>query len=537
MATAFQTHYDAVIIGSGHNGMVAACYLAQAGMSVLVLERNAEIGGATRSERVFKGMDARLSAYSYLVSLFPRKILDDLGIAFGSKRRGTASWTPSLSGGTMRELLLRNGEGAETWNREAFAALTGGDSDYRGYLRLQEMQAELARVMWPSMLEPLVTRDAMRSRLRGEELEAWRAIIEEPLGKVIEKLISDDLVRGLVFTDGRIGVASFPHDPGLLQNRCFLYHVIGGGTGEWQVPVGGMGALIGGLRDAALKTGKVTIATGARATSIATGAKVNAVAFETEDGGVEVDARYVLCNASADVLAGLIGDRGRLGSASPEATPEGTAFKINMLLKRLPKLRDSKHSPEEAFAGTVHIDEGYGLMLSNYAESMEGKMPTKPSGEIYCHTLTDPSILSEDLVRKGYHTLTLFGLDMPYPLFTEDNAGKRAEALRRYMAGIDQFLAEPIEGCLAEDADGKPCIEAMSAVDLEEKIHLPKGNIFHGDLTWPFVEEEDESGKWGVETEYENIFLCGSAAQRGGAVSGIPGHSAARKVLGRGTAS
>jgi len=535
MAMAFKTHYDAVIIGSGHNGMVAACYLAQAGMSVLVLERNGEIGGATRSAQVFKGMDARLSAYSYLVSLFPRKILDDLGIGFSCRRRGTASWTPSLAGGSMRELLLRNGEGADTWNREAFAALTGGEDDFRGYQKLQEMQAALARVVWPSMLEPLVSRDAMRSRMHGDGLEAWRAIIEEPLGKVIEDLICDDLVRGLVFTDGRIGVAGFPHDPSLLQNRCFLYHIIGGGTGEWQVPVGGMGALINGLRDAALATGRVTIATGARVTRIDPGGKMATVAFETEDGGFEADARYVLCNASSDVLARLMGDggacmsgRGRLGSASPE----GTAFKINMLLKRLPKLLDSKHTPEEVFAGTVHIDEGYGQMLASYAESAAGKMPTKPPGEIYCHTLTDPTILSEELAGKGYHTLTLFGLDMPYSLFTEDNPGTKAEALRRYLAGIDQYLAEPIEGCLAEDADGKPCIEAMSAVDLEEKIHLPKGNIFHGDLTWPFVEDESLAGTWGVETGYPNVFLCGSSAVRGGAVSGIPGHSAAMKVLG-----
>lgn len=529
MPTAYKTRYDAVIIGSGHNGMVAACYLAQAGMSVLVLERNGEIGGATRSARVFKGMDARLSEYSYLVSLFPRKILGDLGIAFGSKRRETASWTPSREGGRWRELLLRNGEGAEDSNREAFAALTGGDRDYRGYLRLQEMQAALAEVVWPSMLEPLVSRAEMRGRLKGDGAKAWQALIEEPLGKVIEDLISDDLVRGLVFTDGRIGVAGFPHDPSLLQNRCFLYHIIGGGTGEWQVPVGGMGALIGGLRDAALATGRVTIATGARATRIDPGGKFGTVAFETEEGGAETAARFILCNASADVLAGLVGDAPGTGAG----IPEGTAFKINMLLKRLPRLRDSKHSPEEAFAGTVHIDEGYEQMMHSHAQGAAGILPTRPPGEIYCHTLTDPSILSEELAGKGYHTLTLFGLDMPYSLFREDNAGTRAEALRRYLAGIDQFLAEPIEGCLAEDADGKPCIEAMSAVDLEQKIHLPKGNIFHGDLTWPFAEEAAAAGKWGVETRFPNVLLCGSSAVRGGAVSGIPGHSAAMKILGR----
>ncbi len=170
-------------------------------------------------------------------------------------------------------------------------------------------------------------------------------------------------------------------------------------------------------------------------------------------------------------------------------------------------------------------------MQTSYDMSLKGEMPSIPPGEIYCHTLTDPSILSPDLNARGFHTLTLFGLDMPYHLFLEDNEKARNVALQRYLAGINQYLEEPIEECLASDTDGKPCIEAMSAVDLEEKIHLPKGNIFHGDLTWPFAESEEEVGKWGVETEHPNLFLCGSSAKRGGAVSGIPGHNAAKKVL------
>ena len=88
----------------------------------------------------------------------------------------------------------------------------------------------------------------MRSGLDREGLRAWQALVEEPLGVVIEELLADDLVRGLVFTDGKIGVSTHPHDPTLLQNRSFLYHVIGGGTGEWRVPVGGMGALVDELQ-------------------------------------------------------------------------------------------------------------------------------------------------------------------------------------------------------------------------------------------------------------------------------------------------
>ena len=519
-----QTHYDVTIIGGGHNGLVAACYLARAGLSVLVLERNRELGGATQSKQAFAGLDARISVYAYLVSLFPEKIVTDLGLDLRLMRRQTASWTPVTANGKQRELLIRSGD--PDHNRQAFFDLTGNTRDYEGYLKLQDMQARVAAVTWPSLTQPLVTREAMRGRLDGEAAQAWRALIEEPLGNVIEDLIAHDLIRGLVFTDGKIGVSTHPHDPSLLQNRCYLYHVIGRGTGEWRVPVGGMGSLVDELIRVASETGKVTFATGAKANRIHTGNKTSAIEFEVNGEHREVDARFVLCNASAQALAALMGRTTESGR-----TLEGAGFKINMLLSRLPRLRSDRHSPAEAFAGTVHIDEGYEQMQNAYRQSMAGAVPAQPPGEIYCHTLTDDSILSDDLKQRGFHTLTLFGLDMPYRLFETDNARVRNEVLASYLAGINHHLAEPIESCLATDANGDACIEAMSAVDLENTIHLPKGNIFHGDLTWPFVETEEEAGQWGVETAYPNIFLCGSAARRGGAVSGIPGHSAAMKVL------
>ena len=520
----FANRYDVVIVGGGHNGLVSACYLAKAGFSVLVLERNPELGGASRSAFPFKGIEAKLSVYSYLVSLFPQRIIDDLGLRLQLQSRRTASYTPTIHGGDFSELLLVN-DGTDD-NREAFLALTGDDYDYRGYLELQAMQEQLASIVWPSLLEPLVSKEELRGRMDEDGKRAWRRLIEEPLGRVVEEKVSSDLVRGLVFTDAKIGVSAHPHDPSLLQNRCFLYHVIGRGTGEWRVPVGGMGTLIDELVRVAQATGKVKIATRATVRSVFPDHRLSTLTFELEGENRQVDARYILCNGSQSELARLTGE-----PVENVSVDEGTAFKVNMLLKRLPRLRSDKCCPEEAFAGTFHVNEGYEQMQASYELSTSGKMPEAPPGEIYCHTLTDPSILSPELQAKGFHTLTLFGLDMPYSLFEEDNERARDTALQRYLAGINQYLDEPIEECLALDADDKPCIEAMSAVDLEKKIHLPRGNIFHGDLTWPFAEDDEEVGQWGVETEHPNLFLCGSSAKRGGAVSGIPGHNAAKKVL------
>src|SRR3977135_3751021 len=103
-----KSKYDGVILGAGHNGLVAAAYLARAGLSVLLLEKNDYIGGATTSQKVFPDYDAQLSRYSYLVSLFPEKIIRELGLNLELRRRATGSFTPYVKNGQHSGLLLSN---------------------------------------------------------------------------------------------------------------------------------------------------------------------------------------------------------------------------------------------------------------------------------------------------------------------------------------------------------------------------------------------------------------------------------------------
>ena len=109
----------------------------------------------------------------------------------------------------------------------------------------------------------------------------------------------------------------------------------------------------------------------------------------------------------------------------------------------------------------------------------------------------------------------------------------KAEITQNYLQSINHFIEEDIFDCLVKDADGNLCLDIKSPLDLEQSLSLPKGNIFHGNLTWPFAEKDEEAGTRGVETAYENVVICGSSAKRGGAVSGIPGYHAAMKVLGQ----
>ncbi|QIB47431.1 phytoene desaturase family protein [Streptomyces aureoverticillatus] len=518
-----RSSYDVVVVGGGHNALVAAAYLARAGQSVLLLERLREPGGATVSTRPFPGMDANLSRYSYLVSLLPRKIVRDLDLDFRVRTRTVSSYTPTVRDGRPTGLLVGGGE-ART--REAFARLTGGDREYEAWREFYALTAHVAAKVFPTLTEPLPAKAELRRVVDDDT--AWRTLFEEPIGKAVEARFADDLVRGVVLTDALIGTFSDAHDPSLRQNRCFLYHVIGGGTGDWNVPVGGMGALTRALTDAARAAG-AELRGGHEVTRVETDGIRAEVTYRTEDGEGTVGAGHVLVGASPQQLATLTGD-------TPPPPAEGAQLKVNMLLKRLPALRDPDVDPRDAFAGTFHIAEGYEELARAYAEAAAGGLPAAPPSEIYCHSLTDPTILGQDLVDRGCHTLTLFGLHTPARLFTDaTNDAVRAELMASALAQLDAHLAEPIADCLATDAGGRPCIEAKTPLDLERDLRLPGGNIFHGDLSFPYGDDNTPEGKgrWGVETRHPNVHLCGAGAVRGGGVSGIPGHNAAMAVLGR----
>ncbi|MFF0744645.1 phytoene desaturase family protein [Streptomyces sp. NPDC004111] len=527
-----RSSYDVVIVGGGHNGLVAAAYLARAGRSVLLLERLDGTGGAAVSTRPFAGTDARLSRYSYLVSLLPRTIVRDLGLSFAVRKRTISSYTPKGDGG-----LLVGGSGT----RDSFAALTGGDKEYRAWEEFYGRLRQVAARVFPTLTEPLPARRELRRRIDDDT--AWRMLFEEPIGVAIEETFDHDLVRGVVLTDALIGTFADAHDPSLPQNRCFLYHVIGGGTGDWDVPVGGMGALTDALAAAARAAG-AEIVTGCEATRIETDGARAEVSYRTRAREAVVAGGHVLVNASPHHLAGLLGDE------PPAPAPEGAQLKVNMLLRRLPRLRDRSVDPRDAFAGTFHVAEGYAELAAAHRDAAVGRLPGAPPSEIYCHSLTDPTILGPDLVEQGYQTLTLFGLHTPARLFAADNEAARAELLRTTLEQLDARLAEPLADCLALDAEGRPCIEAKTPLDLERELRLPGGHIFHGDLSFPHLAEDgpaegaDGSGgpagqastaavRWGVATARPNVLLCGAGAVRGGGVSGVPGHNAAMAVLGR----
>jgi phytoene dehydrogenase-like protein len=453
---------DAVVVGAGHNGLVAAAYLARAGLSVLVLERLGQPGGAVASGSPFKGHTDRLSRYSYLVSLFHPRIARDLGIGIELRDRRVAAYAE----GRVFDRVPGIGVGPR---------------------------------LFDSVLEPLV--DARTARGLMDD-DTW---VDRPLGQALRERWDDPLVRGVVGTDGLIGTFASLDDESLRQNRCFLWHVMGG---PWLVPVGGMGTLSAALADAARRAGA----------DLRCGAEVI---------HVDPDAGEVTWSDGAEhttTARWILDSRPRPGAA------EGSQMKLNMLLDRLPRLR-SGVDPQDAFAGTFRVNEREDQLEAAYADAARGELPRHPPAELYCHSLTDRSILAAD-APPGHQTLTLFGLHTPARLFDGGrNDAARAALTESYLDAMDEHLAEPVRDCLARDADGRLCVEAKTPIDLERDLGLPRGNIFHGDLDWPWAEATADVGTWGAETDHPRVLRCGASARRGGGVSGVAGHNAAMSVL------
>jgi len=506
------SQFEVVIIGGGHNGLVAACYLAKAGKKVLVLEANKQVGGASTSEYVFAGIEAKLSRYSYLVSLLPDQIITDLGLNFETISRKVSSYTPYKNKEGEFGLLVNR-----VWdesNRQSFFNLTKSNDESDAWLKFYDQVSKFAKVIAPTLLKPLPTRSEIKKQLDDDQI--WRILIEQPLGKTLDEYFDNDLVKGVVLTDGLIGTFTSAYE--MQANICFLYHLIGNGTGEWKVPKAGMGALVRELENKAISLG-VEIKVNSKVKSV--NAQPNQVIVELDDGQ-KYEAKYLLSNVAPQVLAKLQGE------VVPKSL-EGSQIKINMLLKSLPRFK-SGVSASDAFVGTLHINEGFTQLERAYQQAKAGSLPDELPLEMYCHSLTDNSILSSELNQQGYHTLTIFALHTPAKLFDIDHEKVKEIAKQRALAALNQYLVEPIEEHLATDKNGQLCIEVKSPIDLENEINLPRGNIFHKDLSMPF-KEDDSTLKWGVETNHPRVFLCGAGAIRGGGVSGIPGHNAAMAIL------
>ena len=307
----------------------------------------------------------------------------------------------------------------------------------------------------------------------------------------------------------RFGTSAGPHDPSLQQNRSLLYHLVGNGTGEQRVPVGGPRAVSDALARAAAEAG-AEIVTSAGVSAIKAGDDGAEVSWHDGTVSHTVAARHVLSNVAPWVLTILLGER-----EDPTAKPEGSEITITMPLDRLPRLRSGVDA-EIAFAGDLLLGAGYTDLTTAYDEARAGRLPSVPPGRVHLDEV------------DGVPTLTYIGTCTPASLFDTD-PGAREAAVSRALAALDEHLVEPVESCLAAD------IDVRIPQDLERDLAMPGGHLHHGDLEWPWAANrarlDTPAAQWGVQTDVGSVLVCGSGSRRGGAVAGLGGHSAAQAVL------
>jgi phytoene dehydrogenase-like protein len=471
---------DAVIVGAGHNGLVAAAYLARAGLSVEVFERRDVVGGACVTEEIWPGV--RASPGAYTLSLLRRRIIDDLDLA--GHGLSVAVHEPYLFAPFPDGRKVVTWSDRERTHAQLAADWSPADADaYRDWSERWETAAARAR---PLMLEPPD---------RQRWLEAiGRQILEGSIANDLAGIPSEP-VQVPFAIQGLIGTLAAPTDPG----TAFIgfYHDLGeaaGSPGAWGYARGGMGAVTGALRSAAEAAG-ARIRTEAPVERIHPGGVVL-------EGGEDIAARAVVSNADPLRTAALA------GVPAPDGwRQDGPTVKVMVLVEALP---DFPSWPGPApWAGTIDI----GFTLDDLAEAATdaraGRPAARPWIEASCQTATDPT-----LAPDGRHVVSLFC--QCYPPDVDPDAAADA-AIARFAEVCPAFPDRIVDRL------------ALGPRELEARFGITGGHIFHGEMLpgQLFENRIDRRAFGGIE----NLYLAGSGAHPGGAVTGAPGYLAAQAVL------
>ncbi|HEY8201394.1 MAG TPA: NAD(P)/FAD-dependent oxidoreductase [Actinomycetota bacterium] len=520
--------WDAVVVGAGHNGLVAAAYLARAGLDVAVLERREVVGGAAVTEELLPGY--RVSTAAYSLSLLRPDVWRDLdlgahGLSFSPK-------DPQLF------VPLPDGRHFFVWRDtdrtcEELARIHGPDAD--AYRRWNGFWDEAVALLRPLVEAPDPPRlgEVEHLLIRKGREDVWRLAVAGSAAETVEAFFESDEVRGTFASQGIIGTAAGPRHPGTAW--VMAYHALGGelngAAGTWAYVLGGMGSVTRAIADAAEAHG----------TRIRTGAPVEevlvdggrAVGVRLGDGST-VEARVVLSGADPVrtflglVPAGVL-DEAFLGRVRAWRTP-GSVVKVNLALAELPGYRSLPGTaPGPQHAGTLEISPSVAYLDAAFSAAQAGRYPDEPFMEVFVQSATDPT-----LAPPGHHVLSAFtqwapaipgdgglsggahaGVGVPAASWPQ----VREEALATVLRTLGSYAPNLPGAVLAADVLGPP--------ELEERLGLTGGNIFHGEL----LPEQCFGERFGYRTPLHGLYLCGSGARPGGCIMGAPGRNAARAVL------
>ncbi len=512
--------YDAIVIGAGHNGLVAACYLARAGKRVLVLERYHTVGGAAITEEIYPGF--RVSVASYSCSLLRPEIIADLRLpdyGFHVYAKAPSYFMPFPDG---QHLFLD----ANSRDRSKAAISRFSTRDAAAYDAWEDFWDRACDIIEPTLMQPPITLGELAERFdRAGSMHDFRRVMLLSTSDLLDEFFDSPYVKAALVPQALIGTAAGPMTPG--TPYVWLYHAIGraiGRRGVWGYVRGGMGAITQALAGASGDLG-VDVRTLAPVAEVLV--ERGAARGVVLEDGTTVRAQAVLSNADPK--------RTFLKLCPPNALPtefrdridrayrsSGPVYKLNLALRELPRYTAAPPDlpPDVVSRATVDICPTVAYLECAWDECKHGQPSREPFIEIYTQSPTDPT-----MAPPGQHILSCFCQYAPYaPEGRSWDDGVREEFADRVLATLAAYAPNMRDAVIAR--------QMLAPVDLERRFGLTGGHIFHGEIT------PDQSfnlrplaGHADYRTPLPGLYLCGSGAHPGGGVSGIPGHNAANVVL------
>jgi phytoene dehydrogenase-like protein len=505
---------DVVVVGAGHNGLVAAVLLARAGLSVRVFEQHGVVGGAARTERPFtKAPGLATSSGAYLLGLMPPELLHKLGIELPLLRRDPYYFLPT----TGRRYLLF-GSDARAVRDQMLAFFSEGD--FRAHEALQAEIAQLREdVAATWLMEPLSIEETAERFVRPSLRRIFVDLCRKPVGHYLDRFgFRSDLLKAMyAVTDGFSGLNGDWDTPGtgmnfLVHNMCRLP----GADGTWMIVRGGMGTVTRTLAETARSAG-ARIDTGRGVRRIVIQGSV-ASGVELLDGD-EIAARAVVVNADPFRMRELVG-RERLPSSYNARIDryqrDGTTLKVNLALRDLPRFSCLPENRGQ-FGSTMHLlpDEPQvmAIMRAAFADVQAGRLPDFPTIEWYVHTTVDPSLRD----AEGRHSSALFVQWVPYALADSTWDAEEERYVRHLLSICDRF-APGTSGLVRETF-------TLTPPKIEKHFGITRGHIHHVDNKFGFTDRAP------YEMPIQGIWLCGAGCHPAGSVIGAAGYNAANLVL------
>ena len=519
---------DVVVVGGGHNGLVAAAYLARGGLRTLVCERREVVGGAAVSERPF-GPDFTVTSLSYVVSLLPPDLVRDLQLA----RHGYhvfpqgPYFAPRAAGGYLRL------PGDQARRREEIGKFSARDAaayeDYEAHLAglgailgplLEEIPPRLgSRRPQDLWRQGLLLRHLRKLDTRGA-VDVTR-MLTGSIADLVERYFESDAMRGLLSVSGVIGTWAGPRSAGTAY--VMLHHHIGdtgGQSGAWGFPRGGMGGVTSALAAAARSFG-AEVRTGAEVARIRTsGGRVTGVTLAS---GEEVDAPVVITTAHPrisflrlvdpadlpdDFVADIRGWQSRSGTV-----------KINLALDRLPVFASHPDFDPQVHGGTIVLAESLDDVENAYQEAVAGRPSTAPFADICI-----PSVFDDSLAPPGQHVMSMFTQWVPHT-FADDPDEAALAAYADAVIGRMEAVAPGFTSSVLHR-------QVIGPHQMQQEYGLVGGNIFHGELSLgQMFHARPAAGYADLRTPVRGLYQAGSATHGGGGVTGIPGRNVVRQIL------